>query len=136
MPSNGTGHSSSSSASSSTGGLYMSGNTTIPASPRGSLGDAAANLDFSPQQSPQSIVNNSNSLETQQPVTIYYTSSSTQGSPNSLIQSPTLAYSKSVISSPSAYQQTTGSTQPQTPQTPTSIPDIILTGNKMKYQSL
>ncbi len=115
MPGNGTVHSSSSSASSSTGGLYIN-NSTMPASPRGSLTEAAVNLDYSPQPSPQTH-------DTQQSVTIYYTSSSTQ-----LIQSPTHAYSKSVISSANAYQQTTGSNQPQTPQTPTSIPDIILTG--------
>jgi len=129
MPGNGTAHSSSSSASSSTGGLYMSGNT-IPASPRGSLSDAAANIDYSPQPSPQTLVNSSsNCLDTQhqQPVTIYYTSSSTHSS-GTLVQSPTLAYSKSVISSSNVYQQTTVSNQPQTPQTPTSIPDIILTG--------
>lgn len=102
----------------------MSGNNTLPTTPRGSLGDASG-ADYSPQPSPQSLVCNANNIDTQ-PVTIYYTSTS-QGTRSPLIQSPTLAYSESEISSSNAFPHTS-TTQPQTPQTPTSIPDIILTG--------
>ncbi|XP_054160855.1 CREB-regulated transcription coactivator 3-like isoform X2 [Oppia nitens] len=129
MPNNGTVHSSSSSASSSTGVLYMSA-SAIPSSPRGTMTDTNATLnEYSPQHtphSPQSLVNNcANSHQSySQSSNIYYTSSSSVP----LNQSPTLAYSKSVISSVNQYQQSSASNQPQTPQTPTSIPDIILTG--------
>ena len=127
MPGNGTVHSSSSSASSSTGGLYMSANA-IMGSPRGSLSDNTGNIDYSPQHLPQTLANScANSLENQVN-SIYYSTSSS--SSLTMIQSPTLAYSKSVISSANQYQQsnTSNPPQPQTPQTPTSIPDIILTG--------
>ena len=129
MPGNGV-HSSSSSASSSTGGLYMSGNQMTP---RGSLSDqviVTSTCDYSPLSSSQSF-SQTGIIENQQqaPTSVYYPSN--QGSRSTLIQSPTLAYSKSVISN-SSYQQSTSSNQPQTPQTPTSIPDIILTGT-MNY---
>ena len=102
------------------------GNTML-ASPRGSLTETNPNIEYSPQHLPQTMANNANSLENQVN-SIYYSTSAT--SCVSLIQSPTLAYSKSVISSANQYQQTSASNsqQPQTPQTPTSIPDIILTG--------
>ena len=128
MPGNGV-HSSSSSASSSTGGLYMSGNQITP---RGSLSDqviVTSACDYSSLSS-QSF-SQTGIIENQQQAatSVYYTSN--QGSRSTLIQSPTLAYSKSVISN-SSYQQSASSNQPQTPQTPTSIPDIILTGT-MNY---
>ena len=128
MPGNGTVHSSSSSASSSTGALYMSANNIL-GSPRGSLGDNTGNIEYSPQHLPQTLANScANSLENQV-ISIYY-STSAISCVSPLMESPTLVYSKSVISSANQYQQSSASNapQPQTPQTPTSIPDIILTG--------
>ncbi|CAG2169004.1 unnamed protein product [Oppiella nova] len=122
MPGNGTVHSSSSSASSSTGGLYM-GAGAMPTSSRG-LNESGVMNDYSSQHISQTLANTcANSHHSySQPNTIYYTSSA---SSVPLVQSPTHAYSKSVISSANQYQH---SNQPQAPQTPTSIPDIILTG--------
>ncbi|RWS09466.1 CREB-regulated transcription coactivator 1-like isoform X3, partial [Dinothrombium tinctorium] len=124
------GHSSSSSASSSTGVLYTSANT-YQQSPGGSVEGTS---DYSPQQSPQSTLVSSVEAQHQQPSSIYYTAPSQRSTNNSMLQTTTpLIYSKSVISSSSpTYQQpktsTTSATgQSPTAHTPTSIPDIILT---------
>lgn len=127
------GHSSSSSASSSNGGLYMSSVNTIPHSPRGSLGDGTC--DYSPQTSPQSnCVASSGMIES--PITSVFYSSSDMLPLNIQSSATPSIYSKSVISSvPSSYQQI--NRQPihsPASHTPNSIPDIILTGKLDRYE--
>ncbi|RWS29281.1 CREB-regulated transcription coactivator 1-like protein [Leptotrombidium deliense] len=118
------GHSSSSSASSSTGVLYVTSAASLPQSPR----SVDVTSDYSPQQSPQSTLVSS-SGDPQQPSTIYYSTPS-QGSTSILPTTAPLVYSKSVISSSTTYQQPSSTTS-VTNHSPTShtasIPDIILT---------
>lgn len=121
----------------------MSGGNTIAQSPRGSLGDGTS--DYSPQTSPQSTYSTSG-MNDLPATSVFYSSAGTLPL-NVLPNAPPSIYSKSVISSVPSYQQQINRQQQQhhhhqqqpmqhqqqhqsapAPQTPNSIPDIILTG--------
>lgn len=112
----------------------MGANNAIPPSPRGSLGDGTC--DYSPQPSPQSsnyvVTSGMNDMHA---ASVFYSSAGMLSMNNQVPSSASPSiYSKSVISSaPSAYHQQQQQMQgapihSPAPLTPTSIPDIILTG--------
>ena len=117
-------HSSSSSTSSSTGGLYTA-NKPVIQSPRNSIGECI-NGDYSSssQTSPLSYCTTTGFSDLNN--THVYYSSSGMLPMNSLPSNVSMYSAKSVISTAPSYSRQ--STQPPAPQTPTSIPDIILTG--------
>ncbi|KAI1301802.1 CREB-regulated transcription coactivator 1 [Halotydeus destructor] len=116
------GHSSSSSASSSNGTISTNSHATKlhQRSPKNSVSDGTS--DFSPQPSPQSnyIVTGLSDFDS----AVFYSASGLLPLNNSTSMSPSI-YSNSVISSaPSS--DITNRPPIQSPQTPTSIPDIIV----------
>ena len=130
MPDLGNGQSESSSASSSTGALFIN----VSSNSR-TINDPIN--DYSPQQSPISqsaLINCSTNIETQQTSlsSLYYSTSEISGNLLNDTTTTSPIYSTDVISSPSSssYDQValTSQINNQSPTQQGKIPDIILTG--------